>query len=156
MKKMWRSPRFVFTALQACSVIAMLPALISLELAVKGALHGQPGVVAFWVATSALWLTMWTSFLLMCGRLKREPSAFTEHNARTLLIIAVCSGLLGLPSLWWVVTELGGWVLGGVGSSVVLQGFDMVVCFGVAAVALVLRSLLKSAMALQQDSDLTI
>ena len=156
MKKMWRNPRFVFTALQACSVIAMLPALISIELAVKGALHGQPGVVAVWVATSALWLTMWTSFLLMCGRLKREPSAFTERNARTLLIIAVCSSLLGLPSMWWIVTEIGDWNLARIGSSAIMQGFDMVVCFGVAAVALVLRSLLKSAMALQQDSDLTI
>ena len=156
MKKAWNDPKVIFTALQVCSVIAMLPALVSIELAVKGALHGQPGVVAVWMAVSALWLTMWTSFLLMCGRLKREPSAFTERNARALMVIAVCCGLLGLPSLGWVVTGMGSWDFGRFGSSVILQGFDMVVCFGVAAVALVLRRLLRSAMALQQDSDLTI
>lgn len=155
MKKAWNDPRVIFTALQVCSVIAMLPALMGLELAAKGALHGQPGVVAVWVAASALWLTMWTSFLLMCGRLKKEPSAFTARNARTLLVIAVCCGLMGLPSLWWVIT---GWAgeLGRFGSSVVGQAMQMVVFFGVAAVALVLRRLLMSAMALQKDSDLTI
>lgn len=157
MKKAWNNPKFIFTALQVCSVIAMLPALISMELAVKGALHGQLGVVAAWGTVSALWITMWTSFLLMCGRLKKEPSAFTERNARTLLVIAVCCVLLGLPSLGWiVVAAMGSGDMGWFDSSVVMQGFDIVVFFGVAAVALVLRKLLRSAMALQQDSDLTI
>lgn len=156
MKKAWNNPKVIFTALQVCSVIALLPAVIALEAAAKGALQEEP-LVALQMGVSALcWGIMWLSFLLMCGRLKRETSAFTERNARTLLIIAVCCGVLGA----WMVMEaaaeaqrmtrgilLGGWL----GSVAIVAMF-----FGVAAVALVLRGLLKSAMALQKDSDLTI
>ena len=156
MKKAWNDPKVIFTALQACSVIALLPAVIALEAAAKGALQGEP-LVALQMGVSAVcWGWMWLSFLLMCGRLKCEPSAFTERNARTLLVIAVCCGVLGACMVIEAVAEarmltrgilLGGWL----GSLATVAIF-----FGVAAVALVLRRMLKSAMELQKDSDLTI
>ena len=156
MKKAWNDPRVIFTALQACSVIALLPALIALEAAAKGALQGEPLVALQMGVGAVCWGWMWLSFLLMCGRLKREASAFTQRNARTLLIIAVCCGVFGATVVAEVVVSarvlargllFGGWV----GSLATVAMY-----FGVAAVALVLRHLLKSAMALQQDSDLTI
>lgn len=156
MKKAWNHPKVIFTALQVCSVIALLPALIGAEGAVKGLAQGEPLVALHLAAGTGLWGWMWLSFLLMCGRLKREASAFTQRNARTLLVIAVCCGAFGaIMALEAVVSArvlargllFGGWL----GSLANVAMF-----FGVAAVALVLRRLLKSAMALQQDNDLTI
>ena len=156
MQKAWNDPKVIFTALQACSVIALLPALIALEAAAKGAAQGEPLVTLQMGAGAFCWGWMWLSFLLMCGRLKREPSAFTERNARTLMVIAACCSGLGVLTAVENVIEaqmlsrgllLGGW-LGGLAT--------IAMFFGVAAVALVLRRLLRSAMALQQDSDLTI
>ena len=156
MKKAWNDPQVVFTALQVCSAAALLPTLIALEGAVKGAWHGELLTVLQLGIGGALWGWMWLSFLLMCGRLKREPSAFTERNARTLLVIAVCCGVLGAimaAEAALAAQMLGrGLLLGGwLGSLATVAMF-----FGVAAVALVLRHMLKSAMALQQDTDLTI
>ena len=156
MKKAWHDPRVIFTALQVCSVIALLPVPVALEAAVKGLIQGEGAVFLQLVIGAGLWGWMWLSFLRMCGRLKREPSAFTRRNARTLRDIAVCCGLLGVIEAIEAIREtavqargvmLGGW-LGTLATVVML--------FGVAGVALVLRHLLMNAMALQQDSDLTI
>lgn len=156
MKKAWNDPKVIFTALQVCGVIALLPVLIALEAAAKGVFFGELMTVLQLGLGAFFWGWMWLSFLLMCGRLKREPSAFTERNARTLLVIAVCCGALGAAAVIEAVRSttvlargllLGGWL----GSLATVAIF-----FGVAAVALVLRGLLVSAMALQQESDLTI
>lgn len=154
MKKVWNDPRFVFTALQACGVIALLPVIIALAGAAEGVVNGE-ALGALRLGFGAVcWSWMWMSFLRMCGRLKREPSAFTERNAHTLKVIAVCCGLLGALMIGEAAAQpltrgvlLGGWM----GSLATVAMF-----FGVAAVALVLRRLLISAMALQQDNDLTI
>ena len=163
MKKFFGSTRVVFTLLQACSVIALIAAvweltetsydLQFLSTVLEG--YAVPTLVMRLIET-ALWCVMWVSFLLMCGRLKREPSAFTPRNARTLLIIAVCCGGTGaLLTAEAIIAGtspvrgllLGGW-LGNIGG--------VVIFFGGMTVALVLRRLLRSAMALQEDNDLTI
>ena len=150
MKRMVNSERFVFTALQVCSVVAMIFGLGETMSLSPGASAILPAMIY------ALWCAMWVSFLRMCGRLKRESSAFTEANARTLMVIAVCCAAAGIIMVVEALVTsagmvrgllLGGW-LGGLATEAIF--------FGVAAVALVLRRLLKSAMALQQDSDLTI
>lgn len=156
MKKAWNDPKVVFTALQVCSALALLPALIALEGAAKGWLHGELATVLQLGVGALLWGLMWLSFLLMCGRLKREPSAFTARNARSLQVIAVCCGVLGaimaVEAVWETRMQDRGMLLGGwLGNLATVAMF-----FGVAAVALVLRHLLMNAMALQKDSDLTI
>lgn len=156
MKKAWNDAKVIFTALQACSVVALLPVLIVLEGAMKGVFHGEMVTVLRLTIEAGLWGWMWLSFLRMCGRLKREPSAFTQRNARTLLVIAICCGALGVIMAAEEIVSaqvltrgllFGGWI----GSLATMAMF-----FGVCAVALVLRRMLNSAMALQQDSDLTI
>ena len=156
MKKLWHDPKVIFTALQACSVMALLPVVIALEGAAKGWLHGELATVFQLGVGALLWGLMWVSFLLMCGRLKRESSAFTRRNARTLQVIAVCCGLLGAIMAAEAVLETRmlerGVLLGGFMGSLA----TVVMFFGVAVVALVLRHLLMNAMDLQKDSDLTI
>lgn len=148
MKKMWNDAKFVFTALQACSIVAMVMG-VALMTTVRGVTVSS--VVT--VGEAVLWWMMWWSFLRMCGRLKREPSAFTQANARTLLVIAVCCGVSGLLEAVVFATTVGrGLLFGGWMGGLATVAFY----FGVAAVALILLRLLKSAMALQQDSDLTI
>ena len=156
MKKAWNDPRVIFTALQACGVAALLPVLIALEAALKGIAQGEWLVFLQLAIGAGLWGWMWLGFLLMCGRLKREPSAFTRRNARTLRDIAVCCGILGVIAAAEAIREtsvltrgliFGGWL----GSLATVAMF-----FGVAAVALVLRRMLTSAMELQKDNDLTI
>ena len=156
MKRLVNDTRFVFTALQVCSVIAMIPAVYLAWQA--GAADGAGTALAFCaaVAEGLVWIAMWVSFFLMCGRLKREPSAFTARNARTLLFIAVCCVALGVIMIadgMVTAARLAGslFFIGMPGSLA-----SVAVCFGVGAVALVLRRLLRSAMALQQDNDLTI
>ena len=151
MKRIWNDAKFVFTALQVCSVIAMI-----MGAALATTVRGMTIYSAVTVGEVALWWAMWWSFLRMCGRLKREPSAFTQANARTLLVIAVCCGASGLLAAVEAVV-----FAASVGRSLLFGGWmsglaTVAFFFGVAAVALVLRRLLGSAMALQQDSDLTI
>lgn len=159
MKKLFNSPRFIFTALEVCSVIAMLPAVeIFAEVAQDGLLRAPFAAYMMFpmLAEAVLWIVMWVSFLLMCRRLKDEPSAFTERNARTLLIIAVCCGAIGLLLIG---ENDAGIMLATLSRyrSRLMGGLPLAVFFfGVTTVALVLRWLLKGAMALQQDSDLTI
>ena len=151
MKKIWNDARFVFTALQVCSVIAM-----AMGAALATTVRGVTVSSVVTVGEIALWWVMWWSFLRMCGRLKREPSAFTQANARTLLVIAVCCGASGLmaavEAVVFAATVGRGLLFGGWMGGLATVAFY----FGVAAVALILLRLLKSAMALQQDSDLTI
>lgn len=163
MKKLFGSTRVVFTLLQVCSLIALIAAVWELtesscDLAfLRRVLDGLavPTLVLRLLET-ALWCVMWASFLLMCGRLKREPSAFTARNARTLLIIAVCCGvtgaLLAAEAVIAGTSPVRGLILGGWFGSI----GGVVVFFGMMTVALVLWHLLKSAMALQEDNDLTI
>ena len=151
MKKMWNDAKFVVTALQACSIVAMVMG-VALMTTVRGVTVSS--VVT--VGEAVLWWMMWWSFLRMCGRLKREPSAFTQANARTLLVIAVCCGASGLmeavEAVVFATTVDRGLLFGGWMGGLATVAFY----FGVAAVALILLRLLKSAMVLQQDSDLTI
>lgn len=156
MKKAWNDPKVIFTALEVCSALALLPVLVALEAAAKGAVHGEPLVALQLGAGAFFWGWMWLSFLRMCGRLKRESSAFTARNARTLLVIAICCGALGAAAAAEAIvaarTPMRGMLLGGwLGAPATCVMF-----FGVGAVALVLRFLLKNAMALQQENDLTI
>ena len=152
MKKLFNNMGFIFTALQVCSVIAILPAVYLVIEASRGAWLSVLTVAM----EGLLWAAMWLGFLLMCGRLKREPSAFTRRNARTLLLIAVCCGAIGVLSAIEAFVTSGG-VRGSLFFIVVPGSLgSLVMFFGVAAVALVLRRLLQSAMALQRDSDLTI
>ena len=152
MKRLINDVRVIFTALQACSVIAVLAGLWM----TANAWPADLPLRFFLLAELALWCVMWTGFLRMCGRLKREPSAFTARNAGTLLLIAICCGLTGLLLTGEM---LANWVINGqraYGQILSLFLFTPLIFFGVTAVALVLRRMLLSAMALQRDNDLTI
>ena len=151
MRKRFNDVRFIFTALQVSSVIAILFTV-----------HPLGYLVNLWPEGSAmllecaLWWIMWGSYLRMCGRLKREPSAFTRRNGRTLLIIAVCCGAMGALLLVASALAVYGPSRGMLSAGWVGGRETAVICFGMMVVALVLRWLLKSAMDMQQDIDLTI
>ena len=152
MKRAWNSPRVIFTALQVCSVLAAVEGVAMLSMTLSG---GFPAMAAQ-IVEGALWCVMWLSFLRMCGRLKREPSAFTERNGQTLLVIAVCCGVTGAMLTVEAVAAASmlprGLLFGGALGSLA----TVAVFFGMMTVSLVLRRLLKSAIALQQENDLTI
>ena len=154
MKKLLNNLRFIFTALQVCSVIAILAGFWTIWLVWPQ--HHLVGQYLF-LTELALWCVIWIAFLRMCGRLKREPTAFTERNAKTILLIAVCCGLTGLLMTTEMIVELAGLIqLMGYGFLMSTYLFSPLIVFGVMAIALVLHRLLRSAIALQQDSDLTI
>ena len=154
VKKLLNDLRFIFTALQVCSVIAILVGFWTIWLVwPQNHLHFR----VLFLTELALWCVMWIDFLRMCGRLKREPTAFTERNAKSILLIAICCGLTGLMLTAEMMAELAGLIqLMGYGFLMSGYLFSPLVCFGVMIVALVLHRLLRSAIALQQDSDLTI
>lgn len=158
MKARMQDTNFVFTLLQVCTGIAILPALALLVIFLRwwDTPYTLPRILQV-----ILWTAAWGSFGLMCQRLKKE-SAFTRRNARSLMCIAVCCGAIGLVQAF-----------GFVGSAAVLlglenaSGLEVVVnmgisvilpaaFLGVAAVALTLRHLLLRAMTMQQENELTI
>ena len=156
MKARMQDTNFVFTLLQVCTGIAILPALALLAIFLRwwDTPYTLPRVMQV-----LLWIIAWGSFGLMCQRLKHE-SAFTKRNARSLMCIAVCCGATGLVQ-----------ALGFVGSTAVKLGNNPALTtavtigvnmilpaafLGVSAVALTLRHLLLRARAMQQENELTI
>jgi len=158
MKTRMQDTAFVFTLLQICTAIAILPALALLIIFLRwwDTPYTLPRILQV-----LLWTAAWVSFGGMCQRLKCE-SAFTRRNARSLMWIAVCCGMTGLVQLLGLVgsaslqlTSAGGELL----TSLVSLGVSVIlpVAFlGVSAVALTLRHLLLRAMTMQQENELTI
>lgn len=175
MKRKLNDARFVFTALQGLSVIAMagglvLSRLLNVVLALalmllRGeAVQSMPEGMACMVLLTAGWMILWTAFLRMCGRLKKESSAFTAANARGLAWIAAGSALCGATLTALMLLGYGDMTSPIVNGSfsvmtlmISLMDFVLPAAFLlVSCAALALRSLLLRAMKLQQEADLTI
>ncbi len=156
MKARMQDTAFVFMLLQVCTAIAILPALALLIIYLRwwDTPYTLPRILQV-----LLWTVAWGSFGGMCQRLKHE-SAFTRRNARSLMWIALCCGMIGLVQ-----------AVGFLGSTAIrLQdmpsltmavniGVNMILptaFLGVSAVALTLRHLLLRAMTMQQENELTI
>ena len=149
-KSLWHDTNFVFFLLQICAFIAALLGGLAIFLVLCYTLHS--GHTPWFILECILWMAAWADFFLMCRRLRREPSAFTQKNARTLLVISCCCGAIGLMQLLPWLRNLG---LGT--PMLLLMELLPPLCFlGVAAVGMTLRGLLKRAMALQEESELTI
>ena len=158
MKSRMQDTNFVFTLLQVCTGVAILPALALLVIFLRwwDTPYTLPRIVQV-----LFWMAAWGSFGCMCQRLKHE-SAFTRRNARSLMWIAVCCAAIGLVQAFGFVgsaavllgmeNATGLEVVLGIGVGVILPAAFL----GVAAVALTLRHLLLRAMAMQQENELTI
>lgn len=152
MKKRFSDLSFVLTLLQVCSVLAALGAAGVIFIACRPHLTDR---TPWLILECLLWSAAWVDFFRMCRRLKTEPSAFTEKNARTLLVIAVCCGLIGVMQLIpWLRDLLFLRTYTFLASLLML--LPPTAFLGVAAVGLTLRGLLKRAMALEKESELTI
>lgn len=146
MKNRFSEPKLLFTLLAAASVISIAAGTY---LGVALGMAGNAAVSAMAIPGMLLWALAWGEFLAMCLRLRRDESAFTAANSRTLRIIGGC--LVGLA----IVTELAAWA-GGTRAAVyqliekvLLPGFFL----AVALAAHVLCRLLNHAMALEAEQE---
>lgn len=156
MKKWLESPRVIFGLLRVASIAAILTgAGLSLcGIVVAAGAIGSRGLQVMLVVSIAvsivnflLWAAAWTSFQMMCARLMRGESAFTEENSHTLRVIggsvAVIGALLFLRGLPRLIAAPG---VFGVLETLVLPGTFLTV----ALIAEILRRLLNHAMALEE------
>jgi len=160
MKKHQDSLPWVLGSLQVCGALAMAAAVFAVMVCLSLGAITDINCLPATLAKAGLWLAAWGFFLALLGRIRREPTACTKQNTSALGHIGLCVGGLGAVQLIdGVVSALR------VGASpttyqtllmVVRVGLLPLMLFGVMTVALVLRSLLLSAMALQQEADLTI
>lgn len=174
MKAKLSDPKAVFTLLRGMTVAAaaggcLLAALLGYQgcMAVVFGLSGAPGP-AFWLLAAGGFLALGTvsvgcgrglhAFYRLAGRLK-QGTAFTRENERAVGRIAgqclLCAG--GLLAAWLMIL-IGeclepGTILG-------LYWYEMLavaLCFlGAALLAWALCLLVRRAVALQEDSDLTV
>lgn len=146
MKNRFSEPKLLFTLLAAASVFAIAAGTY---LGIALGMAGSTIVSALAIPGLLLWALAWGDFLAMCLRLRRDESAFTPANSRTLRVIGGC--LVGLA----IVTELAAWAGGtrAVGYQVIekvlLPGFFL----AVALAAHVLRRLLCHAMSLESEQE---
>ena len=114
------------------------------------------GFLSVLTVSGACAVAMYTFFRL-CGRLKKG-TAFTRANEQALERIALCCVIVGLTLLiscivLWVAESVWGFVMG-------LYWFQMLVvallCIAVALIAWALALLVRRAVALQEEVDLTV
>ena len=173
IRKYWTNPAVIFTALQILSVVALIVGfLIAGYLGYIGCLGLQVGIeehsalvlsmsivgLATVLAVSVCCCVALIVFFRMCGRLKHD-SAFTPENDRAMGRLVQCS--IGVGLTFWI-TTLAMYLLQGSSVSWSLLSLDgrfMVLGFCFLCLALVihaLRLLVKRAIALQQENDLTV
>ena len=175
MRKSLNSPSTIFTMLQGFTVLmSLLGVWIAVTLLYAGVLAlqcGYPGIgmplgsyvtlltvgfLSVLTVSGACAVAMYTFFRL-CGRLKKG-TAFTRANEQALERIALCCVIVGLTLLiscivLWVAESVWGFVMG-------LYWFQMLVvallCIAVALIAWALALLVRRAVALQEEVDLTV
>ena len=175
MRKSLNSPSTIFTMLQGFTVLmSLLGVWIAVTLLYAGVLAlqcGYPGIgmplgsyvtllavgfLSVLTVSGACAVAMYTFFRL-CGRLKKG-TAFTRANEQALERIALCCVIVGLTLLiscivLWVAESVWGFVMG-------LYWFQMLVvallCIAVALIAWALALLVRRAVVLQEEVDLTV
>lgn len=175
MRKSLNSPSTIFTMLQGFTVLmSLLGVWIAVTLLYAGVLAlqcGYPGIgmplgsyvtlltvgfLSVLTVSGACAVAMYTFFRL-CGRLKKG-TAFTRANEQALERIALCCVIVGLTLLiscivLWVAESVWGFVMG-------LYWFQMLVvallCIAVALIAWALALLVRRAVVLQEEADLTV
>ena len=175
MRKSLNSPSTIFTMLQGFTVLmSLLGVWIAVTLLYAGVLAlqcGYPGIgmplgsyvtlltvgfLSVLTVSGACAVAMYTFFRL-CGRLKKG-TAFTRANEQALERIALCCVIVGLTLLiscivLWVAESVWGFVMG-------LYWFQMLVvallCAAVALIAWALALLVRRAVTLQEEVDLTV
>jgi len=173
LRKYWTNPAVIFTALQILSVVALIVGfLIAGYLGYIGCVALQVSIEEHSALLSGMSITGLVTvlfisvcccvalivFFRMCGRLKHD-SAFTPENDRAMGRLVLCSIAVGVA--FWVTTVVlyllqGPYVSW---SLLSLDGRFMVLGFCFLCLALVihaLRLLVKRAIALQQENDLTV
>lgn len=170
MKQRIFSMNMVFTLLQgitiALCVFGLLLVYFPLSMGVQALIDG-PAALGF---SYAQWLMMLLvgfasvalvslccaaaliAFFLMCGRLKRG-TAFTRKNQRTMGFIALCSLIAGVTLI--AATVLCG-LLGAAGIHCLWMVLGAFLFLAVAAVAWALSLLVRRAVTLQDEADLTV
>ena len=175
MRKSLNSPSTIFTMLQGFTVLmSLLGVWIAVTLLYAGVLAlqcGYPGIgmplgsyvtlltvgfLSVLTVSGTCAVAMYTFFRL-CGRLKKG-TAFTRANEQALERIALCCVIVGLTLLiscivLWVAESVWGFVMG-------LYWFQMLVvallCIAVALIAWALALLVRRAVTLQEEVDLTV
>ncbi len=173
LRKYWSNPSVIFTALQLLSVVALiLGFLLAGYLGYIGCVALKVGVEEQSAFLSGMAITGLVTVLLisvcccvalivffrMCGRLKHD-SAFTPENDKAMGRLVQCSIAVGV--IFWITTVVlyllqgpyGSWSLENLNGRFLIYGF----CFLCLALVIhALRLLVKRAIALQQESDLTV
>ncbi|MGN0746704.1 MAG: DUF2975 domain-containing protein [Aristaeellaceae bacterium] len=175
MKKRLCSLRTVLTLLQAVTVVISLMgvylAAILLYVGIQALGAGYPAIgmplgsyvtlltVGFLsvLAVSGACAVALCTFFRMCGRLKQD-TAFTRANEQAMGRIALCCLIAGLTlavgcAALWVAESVWGCVMG-------LYWLEMVIMavlfLAVALIAWALTLLVRRAVALQEEADLTV
>ena len=175
MRKYLGSLRTVFTLLQGVTVLMALMgvylAAMLLYVGIQALGAGYPGIgmplgsyvtlltvgfLSVLTVSGACAVAMYTFFRL-CGRLKKG-TAFTCANEQAMSRIALCCLIVGLTLAasclaLWVAESVWGYVMG-------LYWFQMLVvallCIAVALIAWALALLVRRAVVLQEEVDLTV
>lgn len=173
LRKYWTNPAVIFTALQIMAVAALiLGFLLAGFLGYIGCMALQVGVeehsaLLFWASVTGLVAVLTVSicccvalivFFRMCGRLK-HGSAFTPENDKAMGRLVLCSIAVGV--IFWITAVVlylvqgpyVSWSLQNLDGRFLIDGF----CFLCLALVIhALRLLVKRAIALQQENDLTV
>ena len=175
MRKSLNSPSTIFTMLQVVTILLSLMGVwIAVTLLYTGILALQTGypdigmplgsyvtllTVGFLsvLTVSVVCAVAMYTFFRLCERLKKG-TAFTRANEQALKRIALCCVIVGLTLLFscivlWVAESVWGYVMG-------LYWLQMLVvavlCSAVALIAWALALLVRRAVALQEEVDLTV
>ena len=147
MKKLFASPKHLFTLLMAAAVIAIAAGIY---LAAALALPMAPVTALLAFAGLLLWVWAWTEFFLLCLRLRKGGSAFSPATGRTLRFIGWCTAGMAAVSLAAALVN-------GVREAPAFALIELVLLPGVflaaSLVAKLLQGLLTHAMALEAEQE---
>jgi len=156
MKKWLDSPKHLFGVLCVVAVMAIAGGVwLSVSCGLMQVMAGEVVLTAAVVAyvsiaviNCVLWVIAWCSFLGLCLRQMQGGTAFTEENGRTMQVIGVSVCLIGVLMCLRALPRL-------IAAPDVYLLIEAVVMPGtfvtVGMIALILRRLLKNAMALEAE-----
>ena len=150
MNNWFSVPKNLFTLLVIASVVAIV---VGTYLGVALGMQVQASVTVLSAAGMLLWAEAWSTFLVLCLRLRKGESAFTPATGKALTVIGWCMvGLAGVTFACAVITAAlgrGRDPLLLVVEAVLLPGFFL----AVAAAAKVLQGLLAHAMSIEKEQE---
>ena len=150
MKKLFSDVKVIFTLLMLISILAIVAGVY---LGVALGMQVQASVTVLSAAGMLLWAEAWSTFLVLCLRLRKGESAFTPATGKALTVIVWCMvGLAGVTFACAVITAAlgrGRDPLLLVVEAVLLPGFFL----SVAAAAKVLQGLLAHAMSIEKEQE---